>query len=94
MLTKLRALKALWNDTPHVIQAGVLIFIGSATGAVTHYFTDSDPCFNWTCLRHLAGSALHGGVTAAVAFYLLPSNKAAILAEISKAAPEAETPKP
>lgn len=88
MLTRLRT---LWNDTPHLIQAGILVFVGSATGAITHYFSDADACLKLSCLRHLVGSALDGGVTAAIAFYLLPSNKAAILAQI---APAVETPKP
>lgn len=89
MLAKLRT---LWNDTPHLIQVGVLIFLGSVTGAFTHYFTDADACLRLTCLRHLVGSALHGGVTAAIAFYLLPSNKNAILAQITGATVPATEP--
>jgi len=69
----IQKLKAFWASLPHIVQAGVVLFITTVATTLAHSIEDGIVPHTWTDAKHLLGTAVVAGVIAVRAFYMLPN---------------------
>lgn len=69
----IQKLKQWWNSLPHPVQAGIMLFVGAATGVIRHAIETPNACMTLDCWKEYLFSAAHAGLLAVIALYI-PAN--------------------
>jgi hypothetical protein len=69
-------LKQFWASLPHLVQAGIILFVtsaGTTLGQELKALWLGNEAFTWLALQHDIGLAVFAGFAAVRTFYMLPN---------------------
>lgn len=77
----IQKLKNFWASLPHVVQAGVVLFVTTVGTTIAHSIEDGVWPHTWHDVEHMLGTAVVAGAIAVKAFYMLPNGNAQLVAQ-------------
>ena len=77
----IQKLKAFWASLPHIVQAGVVLFVTTVGTTIAHSIEDGIFPHTWADAKHMLGTAVVAGIVAVRAFYMLPNGNAQLVAQ-------------